>query len=164
MFGLFGGLANLFSGLIEIFTAVFQSRQVAPAVAPGNVAGAAAGGGAAAQAPVYGDMEEPAEDVAAFMLRAGVRRIIVGHQPRGDAALILEKNGVQVGIQSTSLIHYCQLMSFVFLLFSLLFDCFLFSRRSCSCSFECVDDDNVGCGVHDVDRVDGDVLQQPTDN
>jgi len=47
-------------------------------------------------------MQDPEEEVAAFVKRSGVKRIVVGHQPRGDAALILEKFGMQVISADTS--------------------------------------------------------------
>jgi len=48
------------------------------------------------------DKLEPDQKVAQFLRRAGVRRVFVGHQPRGDAPLVLQHNGVQVLSVDTS--------------------------------------------------------------
>jgi hypothetical protein len=41
---------------------------------------------------------EPERAVAEFVLAGGVNKIVVGHQPRGDAPLILQNHDVQVYI------------------------------------------------------------------
>jgi hypothetical protein len=40
---------------------------------------------------------EPSIEVAAYLKMSGINKVIVGHQPRGDAPLILDLNtGIQV--------------------------------------------------------------------